>query len=161
MVRRGSGVRVPSRALRASSDDRLGQVATLEWVLLGVGITIAVYAAFVLGLVVAGRRGDARALATFIPDCVVLFKRLHADGRVSGWRKAAVVALIACLAMPFDLVPDFIPIAGQLDDAIVVALVLQIVLRSGGPELLREHWPGPQESLAVVARLAYGTGHGH
>ena len=53
-----------------------------------------------------------------------------------------------------DLVPDFIPIAGQLDDAIVVALVLRSVLRSGGPELLREHWRGPQRSLDVLLRLA-------
>jgi uncharacterized membrane protein YkvA (DUF1232 family) len=58
--------------------------------------------------------------------------------------------------MPIDLVPDFIPVVGQLDDAIVVALVLRTVLRSGGPALLREHWPGPPSSLQVVRRLAYG-----
>jgi uncharacterized membrane protein YkvA (DUF1232 family) len=63
--------------------------------------------------------------------------------------------------MPIDLVPDFVPVAGQLDDAIVVALVLRTVLRSGGPELLREHWPGPESSLAVVSRLAYGEKEDH
>jgi uncharacterized membrane protein YkvA (DUF1232 family) len=56
--------------------------------------------------------------------------------------------------MPIDLVPDFIPIAGQLDDAIVVALGLRAVLRSAGPELLCEHWRGPQRSLDVLLRLA-------
>ena len=132
--------------------------STLEWTLVGVGVSIAIYVAFVLALVIAGRRSDARALAAFIPDCLVLFKRLLGDPSVSGWRKAAVAALVAYLAMPIDLVPDFIPVAGQLDDAIVVALVLRIVLRSGGPELLREHWPGPDRSLALVSRLAYGTG---
>jgi uncharacterized membrane protein YkvA (DUF1232 family) len=111
---------------------------------------------FVLALVVAGRRSEARALATFIPDCVILFKRLLTDQRVSGWREGLIFALIAYLAMPIDLVPDFIPVAGQLDDAIIVAVVLRVTLRSGGPQLLREHWPGPEESLAVVARLAYG-----
>lgn len=131
-------------------------MSTLEWTLLGLGITIAIYALFVLALVLAGRRSEARALATFIPDCVILFKRLLADKRVSGWRKGLIFALIAYLAMPIDLVPDFIPIAGQLDDAIIVALVLRVTLRSGGPRLLREHWPGPEESLAVVSRLAYG-----
>jgi hypothetical protein len=91
-------------------------VSTLEWVLVGLGIWIALYAMFVLALVVAGRHSEARALATFIPDCLILFKRLLTDQRVSGWRKALIVGLIAYLAMPIDLVPDFIPIAGQLDD---------------------------------------------
>ena len=56
--------------------------------------------------------------------------------------------------MPIDLVPDFIPIAGQLDDAIVIAIVLRTVLRSTGKELLEEHWPGPRASLDVLVRLA-------
>lgn len=133
----------------------------LEWALVGVGVTAVIYLAFVLTLFLAGRRTDARAFAGFIPDCVVLFRRLLTDGRVSGWRRAAVVVLIAYLAMPIDLVPDFIPVAGVLDDAIVVALVLRTVLRSGGPELLREHWPGPEPSLAVVSRLAYGETGNH
>jgi len=53
-------------------------------------------------------------------------------------------------------VPDFIPIAGQLDDALLVILVLRTVLRHGGPELLEEHWPGPRSSLQLLTRLAYG-----
>jgi uncharacterized membrane protein YkvA (DUF1232 family) len=58
--------------------------------------------------------------------------------------------------MPFDLMmPDFIPIAGQLDDAIIVAIVLRTVLRLGGPDLLREHWPGPATSLNALMRMAY------
>lgn len=57
--------------------------------------------------------------------------------------KLLLGAMIAYLALPFDLVSDFIPVAGQLDDAIIVALVLRTVLRPGGPDLLREHWPGP------------------
>jgi uncharacterized membrane protein YkvA (DUF1232 family) len=135
-------------------------VTGLEWALVGTAAALVVYAAFVGALFLAGRRGEARALAGLIPDCVVLMRRLLADPRVWGWRKALVVALIAYLAMPIDLVPDFIPVAGQLDDAIAVALVIRVVLRGGGPELLREHWPGPEESLAVVSRLAYGRGRG-
>ena len=128
----------------------------LEWALLGAGGMLAAYLAFIVGLLLIGKRSDARALAGFIPDCVVLFRRLLTEKRVSGWRSAATVALIAYLAMPIDLVPDFIPVVGQLDDAIVVALMLRALLRSGGPELLREHWPGPEASLAVVSRLACG-----
>ena len=127
-----------------------------QWALIGVGAFLALYLGFVLALVVAGRRGEARALARFIPDCVVLFKRLLGDRRVSGWRRAAIVLLIAYLVMPIDLVPDFIPVAGQLDDVIAVAVALRLALRAGGPELLREHWPGPEESLRLVTRVAFG-----
>jgi uncharacterized membrane protein YkvA (DUF1232 family) len=117
---------------------------------------LLVYGAFVVALFVAGRRSDARALAGFMPDCIVLFRRLLADDHMPRSRKALIFALIAYLAMPFDLVPDFIPVAGQLDDAIIVAVVLRIVLRTGGPELLSEHWPGPKSSRDAVIRLAFG-----
>ena len=118
------------------------------------GVTVALYALFIGALLVAGRRTDARALATFIPDALVLFRGLVRDPRVPTSRKLLLVALIAYLAMPFDLVPDFIPVAGQLDDAIIVVLVLRTLLRSGGPELVRDHWRGPQRSLDVILRVA-------
>ncbi|HEX8742235.1 MAG TPA: DUF1232 domain-containing protein [Thermoleophilaceae bacterium] len=105
-------------------------------------------------MLLLGRREDARAWAGFVPDCAVLFKRLLRDGRVPRGRKLLIGGLVAYLAMPFDLVPDFIPVAGQLDDAIVVAVVLRTVLRGAGAELVREHWPGPAASLAVMLRLA-------
>jgi uncharacterized membrane protein YkvA (DUF1232 family) len=118
--------------------------------------TLLLYAAFVIALIVGGRRQDARALARFVPDCIVLFRRLLADDRVPRRSKLLLAALIAYLAMPIDIVPDFIPVAGQLDDAIIVALALRSILRAGGPWLLREHWPGPQSSLNAINRLAYG-----
>ena len=103
---------------------------------------------------VAGRREDARALATFIPDCFVLLSRLLRDERVPRRRKLLVAGLVGYLALPFDLVPDFVPVAGQLDDVIVVAVVLRRFLRSGGEPLVREHWPGPERSLELVLRVA-------
>jgi uncharacterized membrane protein YkvA (DUF1232 family) len=123
--------------------------------LVGLAIAAVLYGLAVLALVLAGRRTDARALAGFIPDCIVLVRRLLSDERVPRSRKLLLGALLAYLAMPFDLVPDFIPVAGQLDDAIVTALVLRAVLRSGGDTLLREHWPGPERSRELVARLAF------
>ena len=124
------------------------------WLLVSIGVIAVVYAAFVIGLVLAGRRSDARALATFIPDCIVLVSRLARDGRVPRRRKVLLLALVAYLALPFDLVPDFIPVAGQLDDAIIVALVLRSFVRSSGVSLIRELWPGPERSLALILRLA-------
>ena len=125
-----------------------------QWLLVAAGVFVAVYAMLVLALILAGRRQDARALAGFIPDCIVLFRRLLADTRVPRRQKLLLAATIGYLALPFDLIPDFIPVAGQLDDAIIVALALRSVLGSGGPQLLREHWPGPASSLDALSRLS-------
>jgi uncharacterized membrane protein YkvA (DUF1232 family) len=124
------------------------------WLLVALGATLAMYGAFVGRLVLAGRREEARALASFIPDCVLLVGRLARDPRVPKRRKLLLLALVGYLAMPFDLVPDFIPVAGQLDDALIVALVLRHFVRAGGEPLIRELWPGPERSLALVLRLA-------
>lgn len=129
-----------------------------DWLLIALGCTLALYLAFVLVLLALGRRQDARAWAGFVPDCVVLFKRILGDSRVSRGRKLLIGVLVAYLAMPVDLVPDFIPVAGQLDDAIIAALVLRTVLRGAGPELVREHWPGPPASLELMLRLVAGEG---
>jgi uncharacterized membrane protein YkvA (DUF1232 family) len=99
------------------------------------------------------RRDDVRAIAGFVPDCVVVFSRLVRDERLPTRHKLLVAALLPYLAMPFDLIPDFVPVAGQLDDAVLVALVLRRLVRAN-PELIREHWPGPAATLAFVLRLA-------
>ena len=83
-----------------------------------------------------------------------MFKRLLGDERLSRLRKLLLAALVAYLALPIDLVPDFIPVAGQLDDAILVLIVLRTVLRGAGPDLVREHWPGPASSLTLMLVLA-------
>jgi uncharacterized membrane protein YkvA (DUF1232 family) len=124
------------------------------WLLISLGVALVIYAGFVGYLVVRGRRDDARALARFIPDCIVLFTRLAREPRVPRRRKLLLLALVGYLALPFDLVPDFIPVAGQLDDAIIVALVLRRFIKAGGEPLIRELWPGPEQSLAVILRLA-------
>jgi uncharacterized membrane protein YkvA (DUF1232 family) len=129
-----------------------------EWQFLAISVAavLALYGAALLVLILAGRRTEAGAVARFVPDCIVLFRRLLGDPRVPRWRKLLLAGLLAYLATPIDLVPDFIPVVGALDDAIIVALVLRALLRGGGPELLREHWPGPDRSLDALVRLAYG-----
>jgi uncharacterized membrane protein YkvA (DUF1232 family) len=124
------------------------------WPLIGLGVVVALWAGFIVRLVAFGRREDARALATFIPDCVVLVTRLARDPRVPLRRKFLLLGLAGYLALPFDLVPDFIPVAGQLDDAIIIALVLRHFVRADGEPLIRELWPGPDRSLDLVLWLA-------
>src|SRR5215213_3674817 len=129
----------------------------MGWVALTTVVLVGLYAALVAALAVGARQWDVRMIARVIPHCAVLFKRLIADRRVpTRWKVASALALVY-LALPFDLVPDFIPVAGQLDDAILVALVLRGLLRSAGPLLLREHWPGPAALLAPLERFAYGV----
>ena len=111
------------------------------------GLTLA-------GLMMAGRRADARAIARFIPDCLWLFRRLVRDRRVPRARKVMLAAVIGYLAMPVDIIPDFIPVVGHLDDAVVVALALRSVLRAAGPDVVRQHWRGGAASLEALLRLA-------
>jgi uncharacterized membrane protein YkvA (DUF1232 family) len=122
------------------------------WLALGIGLVV--YLAFIVLLYVRGRKEDARAWAGFIPDCLVLGKRLLGDRSVPRRAKLVVALLIAYLALPVDLVPDFIPVAGQADDAIVAALALRYALRFVSVETLEAHWPGPEVSLRLVLRLA-------
>jgi uncharacterized membrane protein YkvA (DUF1232 family) len=129
-------------------------VSPLHWLLLLAACSLLAYAGLVVALIVAGRRGVARDVARFIPDCIVLVRGLLRDPRVPRRHKRLLGLLVGYLALPFDLVPDFIPVAGHLDDALVVVLALRVVLRGSGTELLREHWRGPDSSLAFVLRFA-------
>jgi len=117
-------------------------------------LIIGVYVVSIAALIAAGRREDARALAGFIPDCLVLVGRLARDSRISRPRRAVLFLVLGYLALPIDLVPDFLPVVGQLDDAVILGLALRVVVRGGGGEIVREAWPGPQASLTLVLRAA-------
>src|SRR5881392_1173061 len=124
------------------------------WVLVGLGVAAALWLLLVGALLAFGRKDDARELLAFIPDCVILVKRLLGDPRVPQRAKVMLVALVGYLAMPFDLVPDFIPVAGQLDDAILVAAVLAYIVRTAGRDVVEELWTGSERGLQTVLRLA-------
>jgi uncharacterized membrane protein YkvA (DUF1232 family) len=129
----------------------------MQWpgyLLLALATVVAVWAVFVFALYITGRRPEARALAGFIPDCLRLVRGLLGDARVARRHKLLLVALLGYLAMPFDLVPDFIPIAGQLDDVLLVGWVVRRLVRGAGPEVVRSHWHGPEESLRLIMRFA-------
>jgi uncharacterized membrane protein YkvA (DUF1232 family) len=95
-----------------------------------------------------------RELARVVPELGTLFLRLGRDRRVPLFRRLTLVVLGAYLVSPIDLIPDFLPVVGQLDDAAIAAVVLTGVVRSAGPEVVAEHWPGSLRSLKVVLRLA-------
>jgi uncharacterized membrane protein YkvA (DUF1232 family) len=121
------------------------------------GILLIVLGSYLVGvaaLIAAGRREDARALAGFIPDCVVLVSRLARDRRIPRSRRTLLFIVLGYLCLPIDLVPDFLPGIGQLDDAVLLGLALRVVVRGGGIELVRDAWPGPEASLTLVLRAA-------
>ncbi|HEY3193364.1 MAG TPA: DUF1232 domain-containing protein [Solirubrobacterales bacterium] len=117
-------------------------------------IALGLYVVAVASLIAAGRREDARALAGFIPDCMVLVSRLARDRRISLPRRVALWLVLGYLAFPIDLVPDFLPGIGQLDDAVLLGVALRLLVRGGGGEMVREAWPGPPASLTLVLRAA-------
>ena len=117
-------------------------------------VAAALYAVFLLVLVAAGRGPLARELARLIPNMAALFAALLRDPAVPRRAKVALALGAAYLALPIDLVPDVIPIAGALDDAIVVALILRFVIRVAGRDVVTRHWRGDPQTLDRILALA-------
>ena len=126
----------------------------MERVIAVVAILLVVWVALVLGLILLGRRAMARELAMLVPNLTRLFAGLVRDPRVPLRAKLVLGATVVYLAMPIDLVPDFIPIAGSLDDAIVAAFALRYILRATSPEIVAAHWAGDPATLRRILWLA-------
>lgn len=128
-----------------------------DWWLIATGVVgavVLVWAALLIALwcVKPDELGLRNALR-LLPDVVRLVKRLAADPRMPHGVRVRLALLLAYLALPIDLVPDFIPVLGYADDAIIVAAVLRSVVRRAGQDAVRRHWPGTDEGYAVLARL--------
>jgi uncharacterized membrane protein YkvA (DUF1232 family) len=89
-----------------------------------------------------------------LPDVLRLVRRLGADPELPRTLRVRLWLLLAYLALPFDLIPDFLPVVGYADDAVIVAWTLRAVVRRAGPAVLARHWPGSPEGLAAMRRLA-------
>jgi uncharacterized membrane protein YkvA (DUF1232 family) len=118
----------------------------LRAVLVAVALMMATWAL----LVILARRlppGLLRDLASFVPDCVTIIRRLRGDPRVP--RRAKVVVALAGLWLlsPIDLLPEFLPVIGPLDDVLVVALALRYAARQVPREVLVAAWPGEPRLL--------------
>jgi uncharacterized membrane protein YkvA (DUF1232 family) len=125
----------------------------LRGLLLALGFMAVLWLTAILVLIAFGRRSQARELAALVPNLVVLIRGLLGDPRVprssKGWLWFALVWLLS----PVDLIPEFIPVAGPLDDAIVAALVLRHVVRRTDRAVLADHWNGKPTTLDSIIHL--------
>jgi uncharacterized membrane protein YkvA (DUF1232 family) len=103
--------------------------------------------------VVRPRDGLLREALRLLPDVIRLVHRLATDRSLPRGVRIRLALLLAYLASPIDLVPDFIPVLGYADDAIVVTVVLRGVVRRAGLDVVRSKWPGTDDGFAVLCRL--------
>ena len=122
------------------------------------GALLLLWLALVVAMYVAGRKesdsATLRDALRLLPDVIRLVRRLAGDPTLPRGIRVRLFLLIGYLILPVDLIPDFIPVVGYADDAIIVAWALRSVARVAGPEALDRHWPGTPEGLRVVKRLA-------
>lgn len=130
---------------------------TLRSALLAIVLGFAVTWIALLAALWLGRPDEVGLKATLrlLPDLLRLVKRLATDSSLPRGVQIRLVLLLAYLAMPIDLIPDFIPVIGYADDAIVVSLALRSVARRAGPDAIERHWPGTPEGLAALRRVLY------
>jgi len=88
-----------------------------------------------------------------LPDLLRLLRRLAADRTLPRGVRIRLGLLMAYLAIPFDLIPDFIPVLGYADDAIIITAVLRSTVRSAGLDAVRKHWPGTDDGFSALSRL--------
>jgi uncharacterized membrane protein YkvA (DUF1232 family) len=115
--------------------------------LVGLGVALALWLIAVAALMLAGRRVEAKQLARLLPDLAALLRGLLRDPRVPQSSRVLVGFAMVWVISPIDLLPEFLPVIGPLDDVIVVALVLRHLVRRAGPEIVREHWRGDPAML--------------
>jgi uncharacterized membrane protein YkvA (DUF1232 family) len=124
-------------------------------ILIGIAVAlVASWLALLIGLLIVRPKGQLlKEAMRILPDLLRLLRRLAGDASLPRGVRVRLGLLLAYLAMPFDLVPDFIPVLGYADDAIIVAAVLRSVVRHAGVGPVRRHWPGTEDGFAALCRL--------
>jgi uncharacterized membrane protein YkvA (DUF1232 family) len=122
--------------------------------LLALLVLAVIYAVLLVALVLTGRGVAARELAVLVPNLLLLFKDLATDDRVPRSAKVALAAGALWIASPIDLLPEFLPVIGPLDDALVAALVLRHLVARAGVGVVQEHWRGDPATLERLLRAA-------
>jgi len=122
------------------------------------GGLIVVWASLVVVMYVAGRTEQdptkLRDVLRLVPDVIRLLRRLAADPTLPRGVRFRLFLLVGYLISPIDLIPDFIPVVGYADDAVIVVWALRSVTRTAGPEAVDRHWTGTPEGLRALKRLA-------
>ncbi|PTT13753.1 hypothetical protein DBR36_16750 [Microbacterium sp. HMWF026] len=131
-----------------------------EWLIVVLGVVaglVVLWLALIIVLWVQQRRSggsvDWRAVLRLAPDVVRLVRRLVADPSVPRATRWWLGGLLVYLLSPIDLIPDFVPVIGYADDAIVVVMALRFAIRHAGRPAIERHWPGTSEGLRSVLAL--------
>jgi uncharacterized membrane protein YkvA (DUF1232 family) len=132
----------------------------VDWRVIGgvlAGLALA-WLMFVLVLWIVRPRGvPVRELVRIVPDLLRLARSLATDPDVPLGVRLALWGLVAWLLSPIDLIPEFVPIIGPLDDAVVAVLVLRYVRRRLGHEALQRRWTGTEAGYRLLARVLGGA----
>jgi uncharacterized membrane protein YkvA (DUF1232 family) len=124
--------------------------------LVGIGVSLfLVWAALLVTLaIVRPKDSSLREAVRLLPDTLRLLRSIAGDRSLDRTIRIRLWLLFAYLAFPIDLIPDFIPVLGYADDAIIVALVLRSVVRRAGPDAVQRHWRGSPDGLTTLWKLA-------
>jgi uncharacterized membrane protein YkvA (DUF1232 family) len=129
----------------------------VRWFVIAGLAVVAFWLIAVLVLFWLGRKTLARELITLLPNLLHLFRGLLGDDRVPRSSKALLLLGAVWLASPIDLIPEFLPGIGPLDDAVVAGLVLRHIVKRAGPGTVKDHWQGDPRTLDVILRVARAT----
>ncbi|WP_051836870.1 YkvA family protein [Streptomyces sp. NRRL F-2580] len=121
---------------------------------IGVGLAAAWLALLIALLLIRPKGALLGEAIRLLPDLLRLLRRLAADKSLPRGVRVRLGLLMVYLALPIDLIPDFLPVIGYADDAIIVAFVLRSVVRRAGIEAVRAHWPGTEDGFTALSRLA-------
>ncbi|MEZ0167055.1 DUF1232 domain-containing protein [Kineococcus sp. LSe6-4] len=129
-----------------------------DWAQVALGVLAGLLLVYVVLLAalwkVSPPQATLREALRLLPDLLRLVRSLAADRSLPRRVRVYLVLLLGYLAMPIDLVPDFVPVLGYADDAVVVAVVLRAVIRAAGRQAVQQHWSGTPIGLDLVLRLA-------
>lgn len=118
------------------------------------GILVGLWLLAAVVLLAIGRKTTSRELVTFLPNLIRLFRGLLRDERVPRSSKVLLLLGAFWLASPIDLIPEFLPGVGALDDAVVAGLVLRHLVKRAGPDVVKDHWRGDPKTIGLMLRAA-------